>query len=206
MKVSFEGTVEEFREVFLVGMALSFEDTEEEVVEDLSFNLSPKEVEVEEKKPRPVFVQDVPDQPPIGKEAIPFPQNKPFSGSMKELTTKERAGCVEEATKMLESWVEGFDTPEAEQPDRVKLIEKMGSSQWTVPFLVLCYEYGSLQKFCGTCLRQNHREKFDSEEAWWEWIDSVACNIVQVSVAGFPDVQGTYDYSTRWKREALGEA
>jgi len=203
MKVNFEGSLEEFTAVFR-GLALEFElQDDEDVIEDLEF--VPTEVKAEKKPTLPMFMQDKPTDVPTGKGAIPFPQNKAFSGDMKDLTPKERTGCLEAATYFFQEWTKGFGEPEAEQANRVELIETMGSGQWTVPFLVLCYEYGSLQKFCGVCLKSTHRGNHESEGAWWEWIDSIACNIVQVSVAGFPDVQGTYDYSTRWKREALGE-
>jgi len=202
MKISFTGSLAEFHAVFGGGIfeledSQLGEDTENLVAQELSYDSSPS----------PTFVQDVPDAPPIGEStAIPFPQNKSFSGDVKKLTPSERIGCVEASTYFFQEWVKGFQDDEADQPNRVELIETMGSGQWTVPFLVLCYEYGSLQKFCGVCLREDYRDQYDSEADWWEWIDLVACNIVQVSVAGFPDVQGTYDYSTRWKREALGEA
>lgn len=205
MKVNFEGSLEEFTAVFR-GLALEFElqDDENMVEEELSYDSAPP---LRHPTHPPAFVQDKPEEVPMGdKEAIPFPQNKPFGGKMKSLTAKERTGCLEASTYFFQEWAKGLGSPDEEQPNRVELIETMGSGQWTVPFLVLCYEYGSLQKFCGVCLKDTHREKHESSEAWWDWIDSVACNIVQVSVAGFPDVQGTYDYSTRWKREALGEA
>jgi hypothetical protein len=31
-------------------------------------------------------------------------------------------------------------------------------------------------------------------------IDEVAANMVQISHMGFPDLAGTYDYSTKWRR------
>lgn len=205
MKVQFSGTIEEFTTIFR-GLALEFDlaDDEELIEENLSYRPDPP-TEVRTKAALPMY-QSAPEETPLGeREAIPFPENTSHEGSTRKLTPKERAGCVKVATDFFCAWVEGFGDESAEQPNRVDLIESIGSSQWTVPFLLLCYEHGSLQKFCGLCLTDTHREKHVSNKAWWKWIDLVACNIVQVSVAGFPDVQGTYDYSTRWKREALGE-
>ncbi len=39
-----------------------------------------------------------------------------------------------------------------------------------------------------------------TQDAYHEYIDEVAANMVQISHMGFPDLAGTYDYSTKWRR------
>lgn len=94
-------------------------------------------------------------------------------------------------------WAKNFEQ-EGEQPDRLKLMEDLGSSRYLVPVLVMAYEKLSLQGLIMSALMDAGLVSGDEEGR--EFVDKIAMNMVQVSHKGCPDLAGTYDYTTRWKR------
>jgi len=191
MKFQFDGTIEEFKTVFRG----DFDPTDYET--KMNFLGSGEDI---------APVEDNFGDPPLGLvEPIVMPVNKANEGDLQELTQKQRDGVKGVIEDFCLQWTQGFEVEGADQPDREKLLEMVGSGQWAVPFLVLCYEQESLQSLVGSALEGEKRKEFESEEDWWDWVDRVCCTMVQVSQRGFPDLQGTYDYSTRWKRKALEE-
>ena len=197
MKFSFEGTMEEFKTVF-------------------RGNSDPNDYEV-----RMDFLESGEDVLPMGGEEHPplgviegegngKVVHLPADHGGRKMTEVERERAYVATTEFFTRWAENFGVEGAEQPNRQEITEEFGHGRDTIPFLLLCYEYGSLQKLAGVILqplREHGNLPFEGEgeEEWWKWIDQLCCNVVQVSIAGFPDLQGTYDYSNRWKREALGE-
>lgn len=195
MKVNFEGTMEEFNTVFRGGdyeTGVNFLESGEE-------NL-------------PISDEGEFDHPPLGVlEGEGNVVHLPADHGGRKMSEKERERAYVAVAEFFTRWAENYGVEGAEQPNRVDIIEEFGHGRDTIPFLLLCYEYGSLQKVAGESLlplRESGDLPFEGgdEEAWWEWIDLLCCNVVQVCIAGFPDLQGTYDYSNRWRREALGEA
>ena len=176
MKFSFEGTQEEFRSLWLTKRPPYYS------VPPIPVPVVPEEAVLEEGEPEGHLVDEA-----------------------RKLTSEERERAIEVAYQFIMNWAENFGQ-EGPQPDRPKLMEDMGSGRDTIPFLLLCYEENaSLQSVCERALRDAYRAGHASEEAWWMWVDQIACNLTQLSaITGFPDLGGTYDYSERWKRLALG--
>jgi hypothetical protein len=196
MKFRFEGTVEEFKTVFKAG----FDSNDYGAGMDF---LASEEDEA---------LLD--GSPPLGvlEGEGKIVQLDPADHGGRKMTEVERERAYVSASEFFTRYAQNFGLSEEEQPNRAEIMEEFGHGRDTIPFLLLCYEYGSMQKLAGEILlplRENGLLPIDSgegEQAWWKWVDLLCCNVVQVSIAGFPDLQGTYDYSNRWKREALGEA
>ena len=111
-------------------------------------------------------------------------------------------------------------TEPVDQPDRLSMMQEIGQGRWPIPLLVMAYEengHRSLQRMVEAALvERQHDQRWaakyiaeyaadpesaeEHEEAWLDFVDRVAATMVQVSHMGFPDLAGTYDYSTRWRR------
>lgn len=111
--------------------------------------------------------------------------------------------------------------PAQPQPDRLEALRELGSGRYPRPVLVIAYEIGSLQRMVEKALLEAQPDAvihswdlgvLDAPNddprhvEWLDFIDHVAMNMVQVSHMAFPDLAGTYDYSTRWKREGSSNA
>lgn len=93
-------------------------------------------------------------------------------------------------------WNRNFGVEGTPQPDRVKLMGDLGVGRHVRSVLLMAYEIGSLQRLVQKALAESGTE-LDLDQ-----IEQVTTNMVAVSHAGFPDLAGTYDYSTRWQRVA----
>jgi hypothetical protein len=94
-------------------------------------------------------------------------------------------------------WAQNFDR-EGEQPDRLEALRVAGSGRFAFPILVMAYETRSLQRLVEKALIS--RKIVPVAEAL-EYADKIAGNMVQICHMCFPDLAGTYDYSTKWRRE-----
>jgi hypothetical protein len=92
----------------------------------------------------------------------------------------------------VEAWVQGFEEEGAEQPDRVGLMRDLGSNRYVLGILRWAYYLKSLQRMIAKCL---------PDETDMERINRIAAQMVAISHVGFPDLAGTYDYSTKWRRQ-----
>lgn len=95
---------------------------------------------------------------------------------------------------MVRRWTQNFGVYDAPQPDRLNMMQEMGHGRFTLPIVIMAYEAKSLQRLIEKALKDAGME-YDLD-----FVDQIACNMVQVSHMGFPDLAGTYDYSTKWKR------
>ena len=197
MKFQFDGTIEEFKTVFRG----DFNSTDYET--KMNFLGSGEDG---------FAIDEEFETPPLGVvEGEGKVVHLPAAHGGRKLTEVERERAYAAVSDFFVRWAENYGVEGAKQPNRQDIIEEFGHGRDTIPFLLLCYDYGSLQKLAGEVLLPLRKNgllpiKADGLEAdWWEWVDLLCCNVVQVSIAGFPDLQGTYDYSNRWKREALGE-
>jgi hypothetical protein len=202
MEITFKGSLSEFRALFQ-GMSPAFEPSSLADLENADA------IRIEHKAPLAV----VPDAPAaVGPaagwgrrdEGIPeAPENdasvgKPFK--LPPITEEERAGALEYFQNFATEWVQGFEDEDADQPDRLQLMKDIGTCRWVRPILILAYEKRSLQRLVMGCLPSVVVEDFDSEEDYLDFIERVCTNMVAVSHKGLPDLAGTYDYSTKWKR------
>lgn len=83
-----------------------------------------------------------------------------------------------------------------DQPNRQQALMDIGSGRTAQPILVMAYEVGSLQAL----VRQALHELKDSRATNNDFCGEIAANMIQVSHASFPDLAGTYDYTTSWRR------
>jgi hypothetical protein len=104
----------------------------------------------------------------------------------------------------IRSWAEGFEDPDADQPDRLRLLKDLSESSIAIYVLRWLAEYGSLQAAIYAILRKE-LEGADTESEILDLIDRISANITQISHAVFPDIAGWHDYSTRWKRALLNK-
>lgn len=111
-----------------------------------------------------------------------------------EIDARQRA--KEEFRRFLSLWLENFDVKDTPQPDRPALMQALGSGRNVQPLLMWLYDESSLQERVHETLTYlGHPQKEDLD-----FVEKVAGHLIQVSIAGFPDLAGTYDHSTRWRR------
>jgi hypothetical protein len=108
-----------------------------------------------------------------------------------DLRSKAWAAFVQ----MVKEWTHNFGQSDAVQPNRLALMQELGHGQFTIPVVIMAYEAKSLQRLIEKALKE---AGLNSD---LDYADQIACNMVQVSHMGFPDLAGTYDYSTSWKRK-----
>jgi len=188
MKFKFEGTIEEFQAI--TGGGGIFTASLDEEAEDFSLSdLQP-----------PLSV--IEDDPNI----IPMPKNEmsPKKVELGKISDKVRAEARKSFKAFCLAWLEGWKE-DVKQPDREQLMENAGSGRWVRPILIMAYEKESLQSLIGELLAEEGKDKGMSRDERLDWIDHIACNMVQVSHRGFPELAGTYDYTTRWRRRAENE-
>ena len=77
------------------------------------------------------------------------------------------------------------------------MMQTLGQGRWPRPILIMAYEEKSLQRLVWKALKGDIPLGTEEER---DWVDRVAATMVQISQMGFPDLQGTYDYSTQWRR------
>lgn len=166
---------------------------------------APAPQKVAESEPEPL-----PDEEEIENASgtLPRPQNDPNVGRKLDLPPIQPE--IRQAAKvyfrdLVLTWAENFDA-EGPQPDRLKLLTDFGCSAHLVPVLIMAYEKLSLQRLILDALFG-----YDTEGrtlnlgnptvmSMIALADKLAMNMVQVSHIACPDLAGTYDYTTRWKR------
>jgi hypothetical protein len=192
MRIEFEGTVAEFRALFQGGLVMEFFSPPLSVVPPAS---DPKE----RTEPESGWARTG--------EGITAPTNDAALAAAKmelpALVPEQREAAWNHFKGFCVDWARGFGDAEAQQPDRLAMMQELGHGRWPVPVLVMAYEVGSLQMMVCRALEEVNgviERNFDDRDAYLDHIDLIAANMVQVSHMGFPDLAGTYDYSTKWKR------
>jgi hypothetical protein len=130
--------------------------------------------------------------------------------SLPQLSDEVRRESTEAFFDLVQLWMENFDA-EGPQPDRLEALRKLGSGRFALSILVMCFELGSLQRLVEKALivrhlcEQEHSGHTETEQAVLrqnrlELADRISANMVQISHLVYPDLAGTYDYSTKWRR------
>jgi hypothetical protein len=220
MKIMFEGTFEEFSSLFLAGARISTGSARSRA----SLPRASQDGTPQERAPVPSSIPSPIANPP-GFEHIPsiFPEHhgaysvteampeieaidqSPEWGALPAVSAKTRLDSWKYFVDTMCLWIQGFEVESAEQPDRVKLIKELGSGPWPISILVMAFEIGSLQRLVQRALRQLVADGRAGAEIGrrvddLDYVDRVTAQMVQLCHAGFPDLQSTYDYSTRWRR------
>lgn len=108
-------------------------------------------------------------------------------------------------------WVDGFEVEGAPQPDRLSLLQSMGSGRHTVSILKMAYLGGrGLQSLVHQALIEEGYQRIWLDQGtaihprttndWLDFVERVAGNMVQICHMGFPDMSGALDLSTAWRR------
>jgi hypothetical protein len=114
------------------------------------------------------------------------------------LSEEVRAGAWKSFEDLITLWCQNFDLP-GDQPDRLEALRQAGTGRYTLPVLIMAYELGSLQRLIEKALILLAIGPSESAERL-DYADKIAANMVQISHLTFPDLAGTYDYSTKWRR------
>ena len=179
MRISFEGTYEEYLKVF--GKAAG-----REVIET-----SPAETSV--------VATSTPEEITIGAYG-PAPKREPPFEMTRRISDKQRQQSWEAFCDFTKKWSENFRDNSKPQPDRVELMTQLGSGPHVIPIMVMSYELRSLQQLVLTAM-----DAVKVEGASLGFANEVASHMVQISHVGFPDIAGLYDYSSAWERELKGK-
>lgn len=222
MKFSFEGTMDEFNELFRsggmnqrkvirvaevgpaqvinvpasstatgVGAEAKFEKPEEDVSRPATGHaLAP---DYSQPASATNFWRD---QLPVPVDSQPYQAASTPAVALPTIEPHVRAEAWRAFVEFTVEWVQGFGDPTVAQPNRLELMEELGHGRLTIPILIMAYEIKSLQRMIEYAL--NHAD--EPRAANLDFVDQVACNMVQVCHMGFPDLAGTYDYSTSWRR------
>lgn len=113
---------------------------------------------------------------------------------------------VRKATKaafaeVVEAWLEGFENPEVSQPDRLELLRALGSGPHSMPVVVMAYEMESLQALVFHAMLDAGLALTWAKEEDMDLAHRVAGNMVQISHLAYPDLAGTFDHSTQWRKK-----
>lgn len=205
MEIRFKGTLHEFRALF--GSQFSLDkapawpidsegdalDEESKIIEKSSLPSDSPE-ESQEKAQFTVEEGDYwKDQfPPMPEDDDPYMDRPPVL--LPTVPDDLRKEAWDAFVEMVGRWTQNFGVYDAPQPDRLNMMQEMGHGRFTLPIVIMAYEAKSLQRLIEKALKDAGL-KYDLD-----FVDQIACNMVQVSHMGFPDLAGTYDYSTSWKR------
>jgi len=68
----------------------------------------------------------------------------------------------------------------------------------------MAYELGGLQLLVEKALTElwpDAAAAYPGRDAWLDYVGQVAGNMVQISHMAFPDIAGTYDHSSKWRKQ-----
>jgi hypothetical protein len=126
----------------------------------------------------------------------PPPENKVSPTNLPKLSDEVRSTAWAVFVDLVKTWATNFDQ-EGPQPDRLDKLRDVGSGRSAFAILVMAYEAKSLQRLVANALIG---VVSGSKDYSLDYADKIASNMVQVSHMVFPDLSGTYDYSTKWRR------
>lgn len=178
MKLTFEGSMTEFRALCASVAGSSVYTFTTEGIDALATEAENQAQQAEEMvAPKPV---------------------NPALAQLPHISPEKRLAALQAFTEFCLAWTENFEQ-EGEQPDRVKLMTSFGGGPHTLPVIVMAYEQGSLQSLVLGALTTAAPDTGSYDE-WLDYVDRVASTMVQVSHIGWPELAGTYDYTTKWRR------
>jgi hypothetical protein len=129
-------------------------------------------------------------------EEMPVPQNHSFTGVLPKLTPRQRSEALDYFADFCVEWAKGFEEMGAPQPDRVELMQKLGSSRYIYVILIMAYEMESLQRLVMAAFETRGVILKDLD-----FVNRFSEVMVSVSHVGCPEIPGTFDYTTRWRRK-----
>jgi hypothetical protein len=145
---------------------------------------------------------------PVEQPAPPSDILKKHFDNLGKLTSEQEEGAMLEFEGFLEEWLVGWEVEGADQPDRVVLMEALGSGAHARHILILAYQRLSLQALIIDALARGSapfanewKEGFRENPENLDRVERIAGHLVQLAApCGFPELVDTYDYTTRWRR------
>lgn len=200
MKITFEGSLAEFRAIF---RSTSEARSEVRPSSPPGVEQAPASPEISWEYPKDTHFPDTlpphygahsfTAEPHEKQESVP---SAPAQSSAVSYSPDMRKKAWMFFVDTVRQWLVGFEDESADQPDRVQLIRELGSGTFPLVILTMIHEIGSLQRFVQIALRE-------LEVPQWtdlDFVERLAAHFIPVSHAGFPDLGGVYDFSTRWRR------
>lgn len=143
----------------------------------------------------------------------PEPISPLKAGPLPSISDDLRVEAWRRFVKFCEVWLYGWEQPDVTQPDRMQAMAEIGSGRVAYPILVMAYESGSLQNMVARACsdlfaadvetKPNYAKLAEAlpmgAAAWNDFIARVTGSMVAASHLAFPDLAGTYDYSTKWR-------
>lgn len=125
-----------------------------------------------------------------------------------KLTPEQESAALAEFSLFISEWLMGWEVEGAYQPDRVRLMENLGSGPHARHILILAFQRLSLQALIIDALASRSapfetawKEGFRAASENLDRVERIAGHIVQLAApCGFPELVDTYDYTTRWRR------
>lgn len=147
-------------------------------------------------------IRPVADYPP------PSDILKKHFDNLGKLTPEQESAALETFATFIDEWLVGWEIEGATQPDRVRLMEHLGSGAHARHILILAFQRLSLQALIIDAIAlksepfaDSWKEGFRSASENLDRIDRIAGHLVQLAApCGFPELVDTFDYTTRWRR------
>lgn len=140
---------------------------------------------------------EVPDYMQPKSSVLPPPPKQQMTTTLNlpKLSEGVRKGAWDAFKKLCVTWATNFGVEGKEQPDRLEALREIGTGPHVMAILIMAYEVKSLQQLVFQALSESN-----VSASSLDFCDSIAANMVQISHLAFPDLAGTYDYSTKWRR------
>lgn len=198
MKVSFEGTLAEFRQLFWDSSASSPASS--------SSSAQPEVETIEDPKPRTLAQTLSPSTAPPAVPANRWwyaasstkeaPRGTPPDALTIVIDDVKRQAAWDNFCEFIKLWVQNFEVEGASQPPRLQAIQDLGSGPHTVAILVMAYELRSLQRLIQRALMTIEDERWTD----LDFCNRVASHVVTLSNMGYPDIAGCLDFGTGWRK------
>lgn len=119
--------------------------------------------------------------------------------------------------KFCRTWVQGFEEEGVDQPDRPELMKELGQGLFPAAVMTMALEIQSLQRLVEKALIETgFKPEWEgrwsaknggapSEKDWQDFYNRVSGTMIQISHVGFPELDGMYDYTQRWRRAPVAE-
>ena len=128
-------------------------------------------------------------------------EKKEWKSQLPSLSPDVRKAAKSAFAGVVEAWLEGFENPEVSQPDRLELLRALGSGPHSMPVVVMAYEMESLQALVFHAMLDAGLALTWAKEEDMDLAHRVAGNMVQISHLAYPDLAGTFDHSTQWRKK-----
>jgi hypothetical protein len=208
MKITLKGSPEQLSRFFAGLVDVDFGPLIEEDEDDEDSASAPATLSYTKKTPElrvlpPSAAPETPSTPPVS-EAVAMPTLDQLTATQAqhvETSAQPLPAIAPERRKAMEAEWANLCRQYADSVDnRLELLRTFGTGPNFVPLLIAAYEIQSLQRLVDRALRATHKQATETEDEWLDRVEGLAAHMVQLSHSVCPDLAGTLDYSTKWRR------